>query len=232
MLFSSETGHSEWAEPIDERSFLRVDDVDLIIPIDRNYFRAQPANGDLVEGCVRYYGGAVRHLEYYVLFMFDPNFMYEFIRTYRFIEPKVFQNRVSFADYFDYFLYTVRTAVELVRGEITEPVFPMFLPIWFSMLFESMGVGFDGGSKTSFIPKTFLDEFYFDLVKMKRISDCFVRVKEVNGFEVERHNTSPSINNSSQADIMWRYNLTFEQVRRRQFQDFEYSLFLMNSGSL
>jgi hypothetical protein len=84
-------GDSGFSSKLEERGF---------VPFKERHFRTQPANGDLVEGCASSYGGADRHLEYYLLFMLDPNFMLRIYRRYKFMYPSNLRDLISFTGFF------------------------------------------------------------------------------------------------------------------------------------
>jgi hypothetical protein len=84
-------GEQDFSSKLESRGF---------VPFKERHFRTQPANGDLVERCASFYGGADRHLEYYLLFMLDPNFMYRLYQRYKFMYPRSLREYISFSGFF------------------------------------------------------------------------------------------------------------------------------------
>jgi hypothetical protein len=98
ILLDEDIGLKEDASSDSFSKLLRDDDLGFI-PFGVEHFRAKPVNGGMVEGKVRY-SGVDRYLEYYLLFMIDPNFMCRLIKIYQHMEPGEIRKYISFAGFF------------------------------------------------------------------------------------------------------------------------------------
>jgi hypothetical protein len=127
--------------------------------------------------------------------------------------------------FFDYFLFIVKTAVDLKTFKIEKTEFPIYMPIWFTELNDYIGVSFViTGVRTVFTPTTFLDSIDFDLDYMKFISGCFKKYDTINFHEVDEldyYRSRPGLN-----EIMLEYSLSFEKIRRCGFIIPEYRLYM------
>jgi hypothetical protein len=136
-----------------------------------------------------------------------------------------FVNISALLVFFDYFLFVIKTAVDLKTLKIDKTDFPMFLPIWFAELVDYIGISFIiTGQRTLFVPTTFLNSIDFDLSYMKFISGCFKKYKTINGFEVDElfyWNSRVGCE-----EVMLEYSLSFEKLRRCNFIVPEFRLYM------